>query len=109
MINIWEVFFNSLKVGGLAIVLAVLSYARYTAKVNHVRVKDKLNTLTYALVLNGGLFLFLCGMAFTERRVFAQGLWILVGISVIVYSYMLIKLQREDKGESSSLSDNSTE
>ena len=109
MINLWEVFSNSLWVAGLAVVIAVMSYARYTAKVNRVRVKDKLNTLSYALVLNGGLFLFLCGMALTERRLFARVLWFLIGVSLIVYSYMLIKLNRERKKETSISSGNSKE
>lgn len=108
MINFREVFSNTLWVVGLATVLAVLSYARYTAQVHRVRVRDKLDTLNYALVLNGGLFLFLCGMALTERRLFARLLWILLGISVIVYSTMLIKLHRADKVEPSMPSDDNS-
>jgi hypothetical protein len=105
MINLWEILANTLWVIGLAIVFAVWSYARYTAKVEHVPVKNKLNVLKYALVMRGGLFLFLCGMALTERRPFARILWILCGIGVIVESTMRYQIHREDKSNHSAQPD----
>lgn len=99
MINIWDVFFNALWILGLAVVLAVWSYARYTAHVNGVRVRDMLNKLRYALVLNSGLLLFLCGMALTEDRWFAKILWILVGVGVLVESGMRIKQHKAGTAE----------
>ena len=99
MINIWDVFFNALWVLGLAVLLAVWSYARYTASVHGVRIRDKLNVLKYALVLNCGLLLFLIGMALTEDRWFAKILWILLGIAVLVESGMRIKQKNTEKTE----------
>ncbi len=97
MIDIWDIFSNALWVLGLAVLLAVWSYARYTAHVNGVRIRDKLNILKYALVLNSGMFLFLCGMALTEDRWFAKILWILLGIGVLVESGMRIKQHKTEK------------
>ena len=81
---------------GLAIFLAVWSYARYTAHVSGLRIKDKFNTLKYALVLNGGLFFFLCGMALSESRWLVTILWILLAIAVLVESGMRIKQNGEN-------------
>lgn len=100
MINIWEVVANSLWILGLAILLAVWSYARYTAHASGLRIKVKLNTLKYALVLNVGLLLFLCGMVFTEERWFIKIVWILLTIGVIVESGMRIQQHKKDKAES---------
>jgi hypothetical protein len=96
MVNIWDVFFNALWILGLAVVLAVWSYARYTAHGHGIRIRDKLNMLKYALALNGGLLLFLSGMALTEDRWFAIILWVLVGAGVIVDS--VIRIRKSNMG-----------
>ncbi len=100
MVNLWDIFFNSLWILGLAVLLGVWSYARYSAHVTGVRVRDKLNILKYALVLNCGLLLFLAGMALTEDRWYAKILWILVGIGVLVESGLRLKQHKIGKKES---------
>jgi hypothetical protein len=95
MIDIWDVFFNALWIVGLSVILAVWSYARYTARVQGVRLRDKLNILKYALVLNCGLLLFLAGMSLTEDRWFVKVLWVLLGIGVLVESGFRIKQHKQ--------------
>lgn len=95
MLNVLDVIYNALWILGLAVLLAVWSYARYTAQVKGVRVRDKLDELKYALVLNSGLLLFLCGMALTEDRWLARILWLLLGIAVVAES--ALRIQRHKK------------
>ena len=99
MLDLWDVFSNSLWILGLAVLLAVWSYGRYAAQTSGMRVRDKLNTLKYALVVNVGLFLFLCGMALTENRLFVRVLWILLAIAVLVESGMRIKQLNKEKSD----------
>ena len=91
MIELVDIVVNSLWILGLSVILAVWSYARYTAQIAGVRIRDKFQVLKYALVLNFGLLLFLTGMAFTEKRLIVRIIWIILGIAVLVESGMRIK------------------
>jgi hypothetical protein len=83
MIDVWGVFSNFLWILGLAVLLAVWSYASYEAGRSKQKVRKKLNELGYALVLDAGMLLFLAGMVTTEDRWWARGLWIVLGLGVI--------------------------
>jgi hypothetical protein len=97
MVNIEDVFFNALKIVGLALILAIWSYARYTAYVSGVRVRDQFDKLAYILVRNCGLLLFLIGMALTENRLYAKILWLLLFTGVLVVS--VIQIQQKRSGQ----------
>ncbi len=101
MVNALDILFNALWVLGLAILLAVWSYARYNTQVKGIRVREKFNELNYALVLNVGLLLFLCGMALTEDRWLAKILWVLLAVAVIVESALRIQRNRKERKGSS--------
>jgi len=83
MIDVWGVFSNFLWILGLAVLLAVWSYASYAAGRSKQKVRQKLNELGYALALDAGMVLFLAGMTMTEDRGWARGLWIVIGVGVI--------------------------
>jgi hypothetical protein len=83
MIDVWGVFSNSLWILGLAVLLAVWSYASYEAGRRKQKVRYVINELGYALTLDAGMLLFLAGMATTEDRWWAHALWIVLGVGVI--------------------------
>ncbi len=72
MAEVWLVVKNGLWILGLSILLAVWSYARYTAYEARVKTRDKLNEPKYALAVDLGLLLFVAGMAATETRWWAR-------------------------------------
>jgi hypothetical protein len=88
MIDFWGVLFNFLWILGLAVILAVLSYASYEAaiatRIAKQRLRDKLDEFAYALALDVGLVLFCAGLAATEDRWWARLLWIGLGIVWII-------------------------
>lgn len=83
MIDVWGVIFNALWILGLAVLLAVWSYASYEARRIRRKTRTVLEGLGYALALDAGLLLFLAGMAATEDRWWARVLWIVIGAGVI--------------------------
>lgn len=95
MIDVWGVFTNSLWILGLAVLLAVWSYASYEASRRKVKVRQVMHELGYALTLNVGMLLFLAGMATTEDRGWARGLWIVLGLGVIAESVWRIIQHRK--------------
>ncbi|HOT92711.1 MAG TPA: hypothetical protein PLJ78_17250 [Anaerolineae bacterium] len=95
MIDVWGVFFNALWILGLAVILAVWSYASYEAGRSKQKVRHKLDELGYALALNAGMLLFLAGMVATEDREWARGLWIILGVGIIAESVWRIMRRRK--------------
>jgi heme A synthase len=95
MIDVWGVFANSLWILGLAVLLAVWSYASYEAGRRKQKVRHITRELGYSLTLNAGLVLFLAGMAATEDRGWARGLWIVLGLGVIAESVWRIVQHRK--------------
>jgi len=72
--EVWLVVNNGLWILGLSILLAVWSYARYTAHEAHVKTRHKLNEPKA-----------------TETRWWGRILWILLGISIIVQRVLRIR------------------
>lgn len=95
MIDVWGVFSNALWILGLAVLLAVWSYAAYEAGRRKCKVRHVTNELGYALALNAGMVLFLAGMATTEDRWWARVLWIVIGLGVIAESVWRIVQHRK--------------
>jgi hypothetical protein len=95
MIDVWGVFTNSLWILGLAVLLAVWSYASYEANRRKQKVRHITREQGYALALNAGMVLFLAGMATTEDRGWARGLWIVLGLGVIAESVWRIVQHRK--------------
>jgi len=88
MIDVWGVFSNFLWILGLSVLLAVWSFANYEARLARQKTREKLDTFGYALALDGGLLLFIAGLAATEDRGWARVLWILLGAGVLVEAGM---------------------
>lgn len=99
MMTMIDVIFNALWIVGLALVFATWSYARFTAHRDHVKTRTKLNELTYALVLDLGLLLFVGGMAATESRWWGRALWVFIGLIVIVEAALRTHKARSDASE----------
>lgn len=94
MIDLWGVFSNFLWILGLAVLLATWSYAHYEARMSDKKVGEKLDELTYALSLDGGLLLFCAGLAATEHRGWARLIWIGMGSAILVEGGMRIVTHR---------------
>lgn len=94
MIDIWGVLANFLWILGLAVLLAVWSYASYKAGLVRQKVRAKLATVKYTLALDAGLLLFLVGMALTEDRGWARILWIVLAVAVTAEGVWRIILYR---------------
>jgi hypothetical protein len=99
MIDFAALAANALWVLGLAVLLAVWSYARYEAHRQDVKTREMLKRLRYSLWVNAGLLLFVAGMALTEHRWWARGLWILVGVGFLVDSGIRIAEDRKEDHE----------
>ena len=106
MIDLWGVVSNFLWILGLAVLLATWSYAHYEARMSHQKVGEKLDELTYALSLDGGLLLFCAGLAATEHRWWARMIWIGMGIAILVEGGMRIAAHRRAPDD---VSDNDTQ
>ncbi|HOU13269.1 MAG TPA: hypothetical protein PKZ84_09125 [Anaerolineae bacterium] len=107
MIDVWGVFSNFLWVLGLAVLLAVWSYASYAAGRSKQKVRHKLNELGYALALDAGMLLFLAGMISTEDRWWARVLWLILGLGVLAEGIWRILQQRKAvQAQKSSSNDN---
>jgi hypothetical protein len=99
MIDFAQLAANALWVLGLALLLAVWSYARYEAHREGVKTREMMGRLSYSLWINSGLLLFVVGMALTEDRWWARGLWILVGVGFLVDGGMRIAEARKETHE----------
>ena len=83
MIDVWGVLSNSLWILGLAVLLAVWSYASYQASRTKQKIRTIVDKLHYALILDAGLLLCLLGMATTEDRWWARALWLIISAGVV--------------------------
>lgn len=100
MIDVWGVFANSLWIFGLAVLLAVWSYASYEASRTKMKIRAILDQLGYALVLDAGLLLFLLGMVTTEDRWWARALWIVISAGVVAEAvWRIVERKRAGKSE----------
>ena len=91
MIDVWGVVRNGLWVIGLSVLLAVWSWARYAASQAGVKTKVKLDEPRFAVALDGGLVLFVAGMAATEERWWARLIWIVMGIVVFIHAVQTLR------------------
>lgn len=98
MIDVWGVVSNALWILGLAVLLAVWSYASYVASRVRLKTRKILDRLGYALAIDVGLLLFLAGMAATEARWWARALWIVLGAGVIVEAVWRIVQHKRGRG-----------
>lgn len=99
MLDFGMILRNGLWILGLAVLLAVWSYARYTAIRQGVRTRQIMNKFRYALPADIGLLLFVAGMALTEPRAWARILWLVLGSAVIVHIAMSIAIHRRVAAE----------
>jgi hypothetical protein len=88
MSDVLTVLVNGLWVLGLSVLLATWSYARYAASQARVTTRVKMRELKYVLVMDLGLLLFIAGMAATESRPGARGLWVAIGSFVVAHAVM---------------------
>lgn len=83
-IDLLGVFFNSLWILGLAVLLATGSYAYYEAGKTKGKIRAKFQKFGYALALDAGMALFIAGMATMEDRWWGRVLWIALGVVVLL-------------------------
>lgn len=98
MIDVWGVVANSLWILGLAVLLAVLSWANWAASVEKVRLRTALTRPGVQRALNLGLFLFCAGLAATGRAWWERVLWGLLAVAWVVQAWLAGR-RTEDAGE----------
>ncbi len=84
MIDVWSVLTNSLWILGLAILLAVLSWAHWGASLEGVRFRTALGRPEARRVVDLGLVLFCAGLAASNRTWWERILWGLLGVVWLV-------------------------
>lgn len=94
MIDVWGVMSNSLWVIGLAVLLAIWSWARYAAYEANVKTRVILSQRKYVVALDAGLLLFVAGMAATEDRLWAQVVWGVLGLWVLGHAVVTVRSQK---------------
>ncbi len=94
MIDVWSVVSNSLWVIGLAVLLAIWSWARYAAYEAGVRTRVILNQRKYVVALDVGLLLFVAGMATTEARPWARAVWAGLGVWVLGHAIVTARSRK---------------
>ena len=88
MIDIWEVIANSLWIVGLAVLLAVLSWARWIAHTEQSRLRSMLKQPSIQIALDVGLVLFCAGLAATGRAWWERVLWGLLAAAWLVQAWL---------------------
>lgn len=87
MIDIISLVANALWLLGLAVLLAVLSWARWKAQSGQVRFRQVLARPLVQLGLDLGLLLFCVGLAATAHAWWERILWGLLGIAWAVHAW----------------------
>ncbi len=87
MIDIWGVIANSLWILGLAVLLAVLSWARWIAHTEQSRLRIVLKQPSIQIALDVGLSLFCMGLAATGRTWWERVLWGLLAAAWVVQTW----------------------
>ena len=97
MIDIWGVVANSLWILGLAVLLAVFSWARWIAHTKQSRLRTALKRPSIQTALDVGLFIFCTGLAATGRTWWERALWGLLAAAWIVQAWLAQANARERK------------
>jgi O-antigen/teichoic acid export membrane protein len=88
VIDTWGVLANSLWILGLAVLLAVLSWARWVASMEGNRLRVVLKRPHTQQALDVGLFLFCAGLAATGRTWWERVLWGLLSAAWVVQVWL---------------------
>jgi phosphoglycerol transferase MdoB-like AlkP superfamily enzyme len=83
MIDWFNLAANSLWIVGLAIALAVVSYASWQASLLHEKLRHHLGQPVYQIYFDLAAILFCLGMAATSRRVWEIILWCVLAVLFI--------------------------
>lgn len=88
MIDVFSLAANALWILGLAVLLAVLSWARLAARSEQVRFRQVLARPPIQLGLDLGLLLFCAGLAATGRTWWERVLWSLLAGGWTVHAWL---------------------
>ena len=91
--------FASLWIMGLAVILAVLSFADYHSKTKGDRFRDELRKPIYLVWINVGLSLFCLGMLGSSDTLWQSLLWGFLAVVFVVLSICSYKGWRKDRSE----------
>lgn len=91
MIDIFSLAANALWILGLAVLLAVLSWARWEARSEQVRFRQVLARPPIQVGLDLGLLLFCVGLSATARAWWERVLWGLLGIAWAVHACRAVR------------------
>jgi hypothetical protein len=96
MIDWWGLFHNSLWVVGLAVGLAALSMASYEARVEEVRLRQKLNGPGFQLPLAVGMVLVCLGLLFSSGSWWEKVIW---GTIAALFAGQAVRLWRRVRAD----------
>ena len=78
MIDWWDVFSNTIWISGGALALAVFSYARWQASIDHQRLRQALGQSAVQAALNVAGALFSLGLAATAHSPLEVIVWLIL-------------------------------
>ena len=84
MIAWYNLFANALWIFALALVLAVLSYARWQAYQDGVKLGAMLNRPGWQMTLNIAGVIFCLGLAAASSKLWEQILWLVMGLLFVL-------------------------
>jgi hypothetical protein len=91
--------FASLWILGLAIVLTVIGFADYHAKVSSKRFREILKQHGYQAAIHAGLVLFCVGLIGSARAWWEAVIWGVLGASFLGFTVYSIRAQRKGDSE----------
>lgn len=96
MIDVWGVAANSLWILGLAVLLAVLSWAHWAASAEGVQLRVVLGRPRMRQALDLGLILFCAGLAATARAWWERALWGLLAVAWAIQAWLVGRRTAEE-------------
>jgi hypothetical protein len=94
MIDWYSLFANSLWIVALALALAVISFARWQAYQDDVKLGSVLNRPDWQVPLNIAGVIFCLGLTTTSQKLWEQILWLVMGILFVLQIGLAIWAQR---------------
>lgn len=85
---------NAVWIVGVALALAVVSYAGWQASLRRQSLSAMLGLRTYALLLDLAGILLSSGLLITSQKLLEKGVWALVGVGFLIQAWLTFRGRR---------------